>query len=252
MTDAVGAGTASETAGASAVGEAVGTEVAAVRRARPVVDLESLVPARGAGEPVDRADDDEAGLFDLVEQLRRIRTLTTGGKFATDLRPLTEQLRAVADEMEAVSSTQQERLESMWADRQYMANCPVIGRANAVAPPLQYELLADGTLRAEATLGLEYQGPPGRVHGGIVSLMFDAVLGRANHHSGTTGMTVYLDIDYHGATPLFEPIVITGRPVRQDGRKVWSQGAIYAGDRLCATAEGLFVRPKGWVQDARN
>lgn len=225
------------------------TPGAPVRRPRPAVDLASLGPARGPGEPVDRLDDDEAGLFALVEQLRRIRALTTGGLFSTDLAPLTERLRGVADELEAASATPEHRLASMWADRRYMANCPVIGRANAVAPPLQYERLADGTLRAEATLGLEYQGPPGRVHGGMVSLLFDAVLGRANHHAGTTGMTMYLDIDYHGATPLFEPIVITGRPVRIDGRKVWSQGAIHAGGRLCATAEGLFVRPQGWQRD---
>ena len=87
------------------------------------------------------------------------------------------------------------------------------------------------------------------MHGGIVALLFDAVLGRANHHAGTTGMTMYLDIDYRGATPLLEPIVVTGRPVRVDGRKVWTQGAIHADGRLCATAEGLFVTPEGWVRD---
>lgn len=222
---------------------------APVWRPRPEVDLPSLGPARGPGEPVDRIDDDEAGLFALVEQLRRIRALTTGGMFSTDLAPLTDRLRGVADELEAASANPEDRLATMWADRRYMANCPAIGRANAVAPPLQYERLEDGTLRAEVTLGLEYQGPPGRVHGGIVSLLFDAVLGRANHHAGTTGMTMYLDIDYHGATPLFEPIVITGRPMLIDGRKVWSQGAIHADGRLCATAEGLFVRPVGWQRD---
>ena len=224
-------------------------EGAPVRRPRPAVDLVPLSPARGAGEPVDRVDDDEAGVFALVEQVRRIRELTTGGIFSTDLAPLTERLRLVADELEAASATPEHRMAAMWDGRQYMANCPVIGRANPVAPPLKYELLEDGTLRAEATLGLEYQGPPGRVHGGIVSLLFDGVLGRANHHAGTTGMTVYLDIDYHAATPLFEPIVITARPARIDGRKVWSHGAIHADGRLCATAEGLFVRPEGWHRD---
>ena len=221
----------------------------AVRRARPEVDLGPLDPARGAGAPVDRADDDETGLFALVDQVRRIRALTTGGIFDTDLGPLTERLRGVADELEAASATPQHRLESMWSNRRYMTNCPVVGRANLLALPAEYELLEDGTLRAELTLGIEYQGPPGRVHGGIVSLLFDAVLGRANHHAGTTGMTMYLDIDYRGATPLLEPIVVTGRPVRVEGRKVWAQGAIHADDRLCATAEGLFVRPEGWVRD---
>lgn len=237
--------------GATDAGNGRTAEPGSVRRPRPEMDLAALDPAVGAGEPVDRADDDEAGLFELVEQVRRIRALTAGGMFTTDLRPLTEQLRAVADRMEAASASPRERLETMWADRHYMKNCPVIGRGNAVAPPLEYERLDNMMLRAETTLGLEYQGPPGRVHGGIVALLFDAVLGRANHHAGTVGMTVYLDIDYHGATPLLEPIVIIGGPVRREGRKVWSQGAIYAGDRLCATAEGLFVRPRDWSPDDR-
>lgn len=228
------------------------TEPVVPRRARPEVDLSALDPARGPGVPVDRADDDEAGLYDLADQVRRIRALTSGGIFDTDLGPLTERLRGVADELEAASATPKQRLETMWSNRGYMANCPVIGRANLLAPPVEYELLDDGTLRAELTLGIEYQGPPGRVHGGIISLLFDAVLGRANHHSGATGMTMYLDIDYRGSTPLLEPIVVTGRPVRMEGRKIWSQGAIHADGRLCATAEGLFVRPHGWVRDGGN
>ena len=239
--------------GADAGGPAVATPGAAgpviPRRPRPEPDPSLLDPGPSPGSPVDRVDDDEAGLYDLVDQLRRIRALTSGGVFDTDLGPLTERLRAVADELEAASATPRQRLETMWSSRGYMANCPVVGRSNLLAPPAEYELLEDGTLRAELTLGIEYQGPPGRVHGGIVALLFDAVLGRANHHAGTTGMTMYLDIDYRGATPLLEPIVVTGRPVRVEGRKVWTQGAIHADGRLCATAEGLFVTPEGWVRD---
>lgn len=221
----------------------VSEQVAVPRRERPVVDTGPLNPARGGGEPVDRSDDDDAGLFALVEQVRRIRALTTGGLFDTDLAPLTEQVREVADQLEKASATPQRRQSVTWSNWDFLTNCPVVGPANVVAPPLEFELLEDGTLRAEATLGLEFQGPPGCVHGGIVSLIFDAVLGRANYHAGTTGMTVYLDVDYHSPTPIMEPIVVTGRQVRVEGRKVWAQGAIHAGDRLCATAEGFFVMP---------
>ena len=65
-------------------------------------------------------------------------------------------------------------------------------------------------------------------------------------------MTMYLDLDYRSPTPILEPIVVTARQVRVDGRKVWSQGAVHAGDRLCATAEGLFVMPAEWVAAYRQ
>ena len=57
-------------------------------------------------------------------------------------------------------------------------------------------------------------------------------------------MTMYLDLDYRSPTPILEPIVLTARRVRADGRKLWSQAAIHAGGRLCATAEGLFLMPR--------
>lgn len=224
-----------------------------VRRERPTVDTGPLDPARGGGRPVDREDDDEAGLYALVEQVRRIRALTTGGMFDTDLGPLTDRIRGVADELEAASASPQHRQEVNWRERRYVPNCPVIGRSNVLAPPAGFELLGDGTLRSEMTLGLEYQGPPGCVHGGYVALLFDAAMGRVNHHAGTTGMTLYLDIDYRTPTPILEPIVLTARQVRvEDGRKVWTHGAIHAGDRLCATAEGLFVMPREWVDAYRR
>lgn len=226
--------------------------VTVVRRDRPTVDLGPLDPARGTGRPVDRDDDDEAGLYALVEQVRRIRALTTGGMFDTDLGPLTDRIRRVADELEAASASPEQRQEVNWRERRYASNCPIIGRSNVLAPPAEFELLDDGTLRAEMTLGLEYQGPPGCVHGGVVALLFDAALGRVNHHAGTTGMTMYLDLDYRRPTPILEPIVVTARQIRVDGRKVWSQGAVHAGGRLCATAEGLFVMPAEWVAAYRQ
>lgn len=215
------------------------------RRARPVVDTGPLDPSPGGGARIDEVDDDEAGLYALVEQVRRIRALTTGGLFDTDLAPLTDRVREVADRLEAASASTERRQAVTWSSGDYVTNCPVVGRSNVLAPPVDFDILEDGTLRGEATLGLEYQGPPGCVHGGVVSLLFDVVLGRANFHTGVTGMTVYLDVDYRSPTPVLEPIVVTGRQVRVEGRKIWAQGAIHAGDRVCATAEGMFVDPGG-------
>src|SRR5699024_2274745 len=95
----------------------------AARRGGPVVDRGPRDPARGPGTPVDRMDDDEGG-FALGEQLRRIRALTTGGVFDTDLGPLTERRRAVADELEAASAGVERRQARTWARSDYVANCP--------------------------------------------------------------------------------------------------------------------------------
>lgn len=209
-------------------------------------------PPETTGAPVDRLPDDEAGLYQLVEQVRRIRALTTGGLFDTELAPITERLRAVADELEGASASVAERQAATWSRREYVANCPIMGRANVVAPPVRFDLMPDGSLRGEVTLGLEYQGPPDCVHGGIVALLFDVILGRANFHAGSTGMTVSLDVRYRAPTPILRPLVLTGRQERVDGRKIYSRGRIHCEGELCATAEGVFVQPGALLADNRR
>ena len=204
--------------------------------------------APSAGTPFLRPENDGSGHVELAAELRRLRGLVAGSIF-TDVHDAVAAVRELSDQLEQAGTPVEPSMFSPWGTPEHLGANPAIGMRNPVSPPLQPVSFPDGTVRCDLELGIEYQGPPGCVHGGIVALLFDAVLGRANHHAGTTGMTMYLDIDYRGATPLLEPIVVTGRPVRVEGRKVWTQGAIHADGRLCATAEGLFVTPEGWVRD---
>ena len=56
---------------------------------------------------------------------------------------------------------------------------PVVGPLNPVAPPLVVTF--DGErLRGRVTLSATYAGPPGAVHGGIVAMVFDELLGAVN------------------------------------------------------------------------
>ena len=52
---------------------------------------------------------------------------------------------------------------------------PIIGLGNPVAPPLTFKEV-DGEVEGTGTFGLQYEGPPGHVHGGFVSAAFDEVL----------------------------------------------------------------------------
>ena len=118
------------------------------------------------------------------------------------------------------------------------------GNINPIAPPLLPQAQTDGSIRAELTLGHEYHGPPGCVHGGVVAMIADEMLGIANAVAGIPAMTVELDVRYHSPTPLGEPLVFTSRQTRRDGRKIWTEAELRAGDRLCASATGLFVIPR--------
>ncbi|MFN8018340.1 MAG: PaaI family thioesterase [Acidimicrobiales bacterium] len=97
-----------------------------------------------------------------------------------------------------------------------------------------------GTIVAEVVFGQAYEGPPGCVHGGYVAASFDEVLGATQSLSGAPGMTGTLSIRYESPTPLQVPLRFEGRLVGTERRKIFTEGACYAGDRL-TTAQGIFI-----------
>jgi len=122
----------------------------------------------------------------------------------------------------------------------FFDHSPVLGRANPLAPPLTV-VLDGSTIRATATFGSAYEGPPGCVHGGWIAAAFDEVLGATQSLSGSGGMTARLVVNYRSPTPLHEPLRFEGELAGVDGRKISTVGRLYHGDRLTAEAEGLFI-----------
>jgi acyl-coenzyme A thioesterase PaaI-like protein len=117
---------------------------------------------------------------------------------------------------------------------------PFIGRANPLAPPIRLEDI-DGLVHGRVTFGSAYEGPPGCVHGGYVAAAFDELLGATQSLSGSPGMTGTLTVKYRSPTPLHTELHLEGRLVRVDGRKIYTEGRLMAGDRLCAEADAVFV-----------
>jgi acyl-coenzyme A thioesterase PaaI-like protein len=120
---------------------------------------------------------------------------------------------------------------------------PFIGRANPLAPPI-YLAEVDDVVRGRATFGSAFEGPPGCVHGGYIAAAFDEILGAAQTFSGSPGMTGTLTVKYRSPTPLHTELTFEGRLVRVDGRKIYTEGTLHAGDRLCAEAEAIFISIK--------
>jgi acyl-coenzyme A thioesterase PaaI-like protein len=117
---------------------------------------------------------------------------------------------------------------------------PLLGIANPVAPPMTITE-EDGVVIGRVTYGQAYEGPPNCVHGGFVAATFDEVLGAAQSLSGAPGMTGTLKVRYESPTPLRTELRIEGRLVGVERRKIFTEGLCYAGDRLTARAEGIFI-----------
>lgn len=117
------------------------------------------------------------------------------------------------------------------------------GKASAVAFPMDMEIVGD-RVKGSAYVPLPYQGPPNRVHGGIVAGMFDVLLARTQMIGGIMGYTAYLNVTYKAATPLETDLQLEAWVEKVEGRKMFNAGKIMANGEVCATAEGLWIQPK--------
>jgi acyl-CoA thioesterase FadM len=69
----------------------------------------------------------------------------------------------------------------------------------------------------------------------------DELLGFAQSMGGQPGMTGTLTIRYRSPTPLHTELRLQARVDGVERRKTLASGEIYAGETLCAEAEGIFV-----------
>ena len=115
---------------------------------------------------------------------------------------------------------------------------------NPIFPRVELEIGADGVMRGTVTLGLPYEGPPGCVHGGVLSLLLDQLLGQVNLGHGLPAMTGSLTVRYRRPTPLLETLALEAHPPEQiRGRRYRTRGWVRAGGQVTAEGEGIFVLP---------
>ena len=130
----------------------------------------------------------------------------------------------------------------------YLPRSPVVGEASPLAPRIDWELSDDALdgksgIEARGVFGAPYEGPPGHVHGGMIALAFDEILGIANIAGEHPGMTGRLTIHYRKPTPLFHELHFKAAVDRVEGRRIMSRAELWDGAVLTAEAEGVFVRP---------
>jgi acyl-coenzyme A thioesterase PaaI-like protein len=122
----------------------------------------------------------------------------------------------------------------------YFPYSPIVGPLNAIAPPVR--LVIDGDrMRGRLVLDAPYAGPPGTVHGGVIALIFDELLGCVNIAHGYGGFTGTLTVRYERKTPIGAPLELESWVDRVEGRKVFTHGTISFDGMVTARAEGVFI-----------
>lgn len=114
------------------------------------------------------------------------------------------------------------------------------GLSTPISPPMTL-WLEDGVVRGKANLGLPFQGPPGRVHGGVLAAMLDVLMAKTQDLSGTMGVTGTLNIRFIRATPLKSDIDMEARILRVDGRKLYCEGRFFVKGEQTVHADGIWI-----------
>jgi len=117
---------------------------------------------------------------------------------------------------------------------------PLIGKSSGVGPVLKI-WIENGEGRGEVNCDWRFEGPPHCLHGGYIAALFDEFLGWVQMLSGGSGATKNLSVTYHSPTPINVNLVLKARLASVDGRKIRATGEMYVGERITASAEGLFI-----------
>lgn len=118
------------------------------------------------------------------------------------------------------------------------------GKASPLSPPL--ELWLEGnTVKGRGTFGLAFQGPPGRLHGGVLGLALDIVLAKTQDFVEQIGVTGTLTIRYLAGTPIQKPVEFEAKPVRIEGRKLICEASVWADGQQTVAAEGIWISTRG-------
>jgi acyl-coenzyme A thioesterase PaaI-like protein len=119
---------------------------------------------------------------------------------------------------------------------------PISGRASPWG--LEPRISRDGDdVIAEVTLRIGHEGAPMRSHGGIVSALFDDILGFVLTIHKQPGFTGELKIRYEAGTPIGEPLLCRVRLDERQGRKLLMSGELSVVDtgEVVARCTAIFI-----------
>lgn len=211
---------------------------------------EAFIRANVQVEDVEALAAHEAAYGDLADAVREvvdacIRTRVPHGQ----ARDVAGRVRELSRELLATSQPGPLGLEPTSDGRLRDHGNPAVGSRNPIAPPLVVHRDPQaGRCWSEFELGAAYEGPPGHVHGGVIALVLDQVLGTVPAVVGRPGLTAYLTMTYRRPSPLGR-LSAQAWVERQDGWKTLVKGRFAdAGGETTVEAEGLFVVPR-WARD---
>lgn len=153
-------------------------------------------------------------------------------------------------------SAQLESIASVWRalpERVQVGSGNGSGWRSLMLPDVSFDFTDPGRLVMYARVGVGFEGPPGRIHGGVVAYLFDNMVGHVTMHCGFgITLTGTLAVRYRAATPINTDLKLTAWVERNEGRKSWVQADLAVDGVVTATCEALMIAPRPGLFDAAS
>jgi acyl-coenzyme A thioesterase PaaI-like protein len=172
----------------------------------------------------------------ILEAFRILQDRFSGSAVSPEgMATLTARLTALAEDLAPYQAAEHDRYDGQRPD--------LPGRGSALIPPYVIEELHGNSLRGRVTFGRFHLGGNGAAHGGVVSMLFDDVLGKiANYQQVKVARTVGLEVRYRRIAPIGVELRLDARLESIDGRKRSTAATLTdAAGQLVAEGRGLFV-----------
>jgi acyl-coenzyme A thioesterase PaaI-like protein len=92
------------------------------------------------------------------------------------------------------------------------------------------------------SLGSEYQGGAGFIHGGIIATVLDEVMSKVSQLSDVRTVTAELHVQYLKPIHVSEELYVEGFSTRREGRQLYHEGEIRnRSGEVLARGQGRFV-----------
>jgi len=121
--------------------------------------------------------------------------------------------------------------------------CFGCGGANESGMKLTFEVDREtGRASGKFVLGPRYAGGAGFVHGGVIAVLLDEVMGKISKLSEERAVTAELNIEYRKPVPVDAEIMVSGWQEEEKGRNRFRVGEIHDPQgNLLARGRGRFV-----------
>lgn len=177
------------------------------------------------------------------------------GRFIEAVRTLQDHARA-ADAPDAVITEAAELIEKVSAllapyeaDEWHSPSgrrMDLPNRGNIMSVPVDLYVTEDGRIGGTAQFRRYHLGRNGAVHGGVLGLLFDSLLGFtvAKLTKSMYQRTAHLGIDYRKIVPIGKELQVDAGIDRIDGRKIFVSGRVLDDGVVLTEGDALFVRLK--------